>query len=200
MLFSGIIRRVGYIKYLSGIQFDVSACMWIWCSCFNVTEGASFSVDGICLTVVDKVETFKYCLLKFNIGASTFERTNLSFQEVGKVVNLEQAISLQDGLNGHIVQGHVDAVIILKKIYVDSCNSRTMFFSMPKKFGYCILPSASVAINGVSLTVSDVDYSDKSFSVNVLNYTYHHTNLAFLSLDDKCNCEVDILIKSIHKR
>jgi riboflavin synthase len=152
----------------------------------------SLSHNGICLTV-EAIDGDTY---QVTAVPETLNRTNAFAWKVGDKLNLERAMLLNARLDGHMVQGHVDAtgICMSKETLKDSWIFR---FSFPSEFGNLLINKGSIAVNGISLTCYDV--TDNQFSVSIIPYTYHHTNISTIDTGSLINLEFDILGKYIHK-
>ena len=150
--------------------------------------GDSIAVNGCCLTVA----RFDDRSLRFDLLAETLRRTNLGAVEPGQRVNLERALTAHARLGGHFVQGHIDeAVEVLAVEEVGADLGLT--FALPATFARYVVAKGSIAINGVSLTVADLD-ADR-FRVWLIPVTRSETNLGELSVGDRVNLEFDLLAK-----
>ena len=148
----------------------------------------SLAHQGVCLTVVSCDEhTHQVVAVQ-----ETLNRTTLGDIQVGDCVNLERCLRMGDRLDGHWVQGHVDATgLCIRKESKD--GSWSFEFSFPADYASLLVPKGSVTVNGVSLTV--VEVRDNTFSVAVIPYTYEHTTLGELKEGQGVNLEFDILGK-----
>lgn len=174
-MFSGIVEEVAKAHYSSGRLYVDSA--------LNVRPGDSVAVNGACLTVSEIGRQ-----VVFDVGGETLRRTNLAET---RLVNLERAIKLGDRINGHLVTGHVDGTLRLRKV-LGKGNTHWMAFEMPKeKFG--VVEKGSIAINGVSLTIARI--GKNWFWVQVIPHTWENTNLKFLRVGDRVNYEIDIVAR-----
>lgn len=157
--------------------------------------GDSISVDGICLTAIS-IENNQ---LGFNMVEETLNRTNARNWNIGDKVHLERAMTLNDRLDGHLVSGHIDAAI--KVLSIESnAEAVIVSFELPVAIKGYIVEKGSVTINGVSLTVAQLDESSDSigsFSVWLIPATLEKTNLANLNIGDLVNLEVDLIGKYV---
>ena len=158
--------------------------------------GASVSVDGICLTIREK-EGKKAV---FNVMEETVNLTNLKFAEENaqenKELNLEPAMKVGDSLDGHIIQGHIDAtgkVVSVK----EEPNQTTIKFAHPKEFAKHLALKGSITINGVSLTIAYLDMD--TFDVCLVKHTLENTNLSKLKEGDIVNLEFDAISKYLER-
>ena len=151
----------------------------------------SISHNGVCLTVADITkETYLV-----NVVKETIDKSNFSSLKVGDVVNIERSMMLNDRLDGHIVQGHVDQ--IAECISIDeSGGSYVMTFTYEKSNNVTV-EKGSICVNGISLTVCNSQ--ENSFSVAIIPYTWENTNLKKIKIGDTVNLEFDIVGKYIAK-
>ena len=192
-MFTGIVIDVGIIKSLKKSKKEIEMTIYTE-NITSLKEGMSISCAGICLTVVSFKNYEKGYL--FNVFASneTLSKTTLSNYEEGNRINLEKSLALGDKMDGHIVQGHVDGVAEITKIEQDGESTRFTFKIEPNLVKF-IAPKGSVALDGTSLTVNNVD-KDK-FDVNLIPYTLAHTTWKHNSKGDRVNIEVDILSRYV---
>ena len=192
-MFTGIVIDVGIIKSLKKTKKEIEMTIYTE-NITSLKEGMSISCAGICLTVVSFKNYEKGYL--FNVFASneTLSKTTLTNYKEGNQINLEKSLALGDEMDGHIVQGHVDGVAEITKIEQDGESTRFTFKIEPNLVKF-IAPKGSVALDGTSLTVNNVD-NDK-FDVNLIPYTLAHTTWKHNSKGDRVNIEVDILSRYV---
>ena len=155
--------------------------------------GDSIAVNGCCLTVVAiDGDTFG-----FDAGAETLKLTNLGRLQPGEKVNLERSLKVGDELGGHFVTGHIDAMGLVDE-RIDDAEWSTMWFRVPPRLTSQMASKGSVAVNGVSLTLVDVEV--QRFSVMLIPHTLEVTNLGDLQVRSKVNIETDILAKYVEKQ
>jgi len=188
-MFTGIITDIGSVKAISGegdVRFDINTA-------FDMTDvaiGASIACAGVCLTVIEKGDGW------FAVQASdeTLQKTTLGDWQAGTKINLERALKLGDELGGHIVSGHVDGVA--KVVACSSIgDSLKIDFEAPRDLAVFIAQKGSATIDGVSLTVNDVD--ECVFSVNIIPHTQSETTLGQLTINDRVNLEIDVLARYV---
>ncbi|HEV2908968.1 MAG TPA: riboflavin synthase [Candidatus Eremiobacteraceae bacterium] len=150
------------------------------------TPGASVNVNGVCLTVVHLHDG----KLEFDVVPETLSRTNLGSLETGDVVNLEPSLRLGDPLGGHIVYGHVDATTTIEKKLPEGPGFR-MWCSVPASVRPMIVAKGYVALDGVSLTVAEVNTDRTSFAVALIPETLARTRFGSAAEGDVVNLEVD---------
>lgn len=152
--------------------------------------GDSMAVNWVCLTAIEVSSTF----FRAEIMPETFKRTTFSTLKVGDRVNLERAVSMTQRFEGHFVSGHIDTVTrLIKKI--ENQNALVLTFAYPTKYEGEIIPQGSIAINGVSLTVTDTTAA--SFSVSLIPHSKSLTNLGNLGVGHLVNIETDIVGKYV---
>lgn len=190
-MFTGIIEEIGIVKKIEHDQDNL--ILYMDCSFLKELKvNQSIAHNGICLTVTAlNKNNYTVCLIY-----ETLQKTNaLSFEE-GSEVNLERCLTMGDRLDGHFVQGHIDTVIECIKIY-NQKGSWIFQFKYPKQYAKYIAPKGSVTVNGVSLTIADIQNDENCFTVAIIPYTFNHTNFKCLTEGDYVNIEFDILTKQI---
>ena len=188
-MFTGIINHLGKIVEKKGGKLSIASDKYLLKS---LQEGTSIAVNGICLTVT------KHSSRDFSIDfiPETEKKTNIGSLSKNDLVNLELPATPGTFLAGHIVQGHVDDVGKVKEI-IKKGNSRIFTFEINKKLSKYVVPKGSIAVNGISLTVIDVDKNN--FSVGIIPYTLKNTMFHSIKTGDLVNIEVDVLAKYIEK-
>jgi riboflavin synthase len=188
-MFTGIIESIGFVK--EKIVTGSNTIFWIESQLSSELKvDQSLAHDGVCLTI----EEIKNGSYKVTAVEETLHKTNLHNWNKGSVVNLERSLLLSSRLDGHFVQGHVDCTAICKRI-TDKKGSWELTFTFPKKFSNFIIEKGSISINGVSLTVFDVQ--NKTFSVAIIPYTFDHTTMKHLKIGEEVNIEFDMIGKYI---
>lgn len=190
-MFTGIIQEVGSVKE---IRVDDSYYITISCqkTLENIKIGSSICSDGICLTVLE----FDESSFTVQVMPETINKTNLSEKKVGDKINLEPSLKVGDPLDGHIVSGHIDGVGIVEKVESSSDNW-VLTIKPPTELMTYIAQKGSITLNGVSLTVSNVEKD--LFSVSLIKHTLENTNLGSLRVGDKVNVEVDTFARYVEK-
>ena len=156
----------------------------------GVDIGASIACDGVCLTVIDRAEDW----FEVEISAETVSKTNLDTWAEGRTVNLERALRVGDELGGHIVSGHVDGVAEVIAMR-DEGDSTRVTFRAPADLARFIAPKGSVALNGTSLTVNEVE--GDTFGVNMIPHTKQVTTWGRTQVGDRINLEIDTLARYV---
>jgi len=159
----------------------------------GIALGASIAINGCCLTAVEIAGE----LLSFEAGPETLARTNLGKLQAGDRVNLERSLRAGDPLGGHYVTGHVDAVGRLDA-RLNEGPWANLWFAMPAALGRQMASKGSVAVDGVSLTLVDVER--ERFSVALIPHTLSMTTLGGLRVGDPVNLETDLLAKYVEKQ
>lgn len=170
--------------------------MEITISCTKVLEstkiGDSIAVNGVCLTVTQMGEDY-FCA---DVMAETVRKSGLANYRPSTVVNLERAMKASDRLGGHIVQGHVDGVAtLLEKL--DNGNATYIQFQTTPEISDLLIETGSIAINGVSLTLTEV--VQDTFAVSLIPHSYYQTQFKVLQVGEIVNIECDIIGKYLAK-
>ena len=189
-MFTGIVEEKGKISGLNRV--DGGAGMEILCSLVleGTKSGDSIAVDGVCLTVESRAHDRFACFL----SNETLDRTTFGSARIGKTVNLERALSFGDRIGGHLVAGHVEAkgrIQVLKRTGA-SFDLEVLF---PPDFAPYAVPKASVAVDGVSLTIIN-GWKDR-FSVAIVPETFGKTTFGLKSQGDSVNLEPDLIMKYV---
>jgi riboflavin synthase len=156
----------------------------------GIALGASIACAGACLTVIETAAGW----FAVQASAETLARTTLGDWAPGTRVNLERSLRLGDELGGHIVAGHVDAVAALRGVRPDG-DSLRLVVELPEAYAGAIAPKGSVALDGVSLTVNEVEGA--RFGVNIIPHTRRATTLGALRPGDRLNLEIDLLARYV---
>ncbi|TMM55085.1 riboflavin synthase [Sulfitobacter sabulilitoris] len=188
-MFTGIITDVGTIVALEQAG-DLRARIQTGYDTARIDMGASIASDGVCLTVVDLGPDW----YDVQISAETVSKTNLSGWRVGRRVNLERALKVGDELGGHIVSGHVDGVAEVVSLTEEGDSTRVRLRA-PAALARFIAPKGSVALNGTSLTVNEVDGAE--FGINFIPHTKTVTTWGDVAVGDAVNLEIDTLARYV---
>ncbi len=188
-MFTGIITDIGEIRALTQ-EGDLRARIATRYDTGGIDLGASIASDGVCLTVVALGPDW----YEVQVSAETVAKTNLGDWHVGRRVNLERALRLGDEMGGHIVSGHVDGVAEVVGLR-DEGDSTRLRFRAPEALAGFIAPKGSVALNGTSLTVNEVEGAE--FGVNLIPHTKTVTNWGDTKLGDRINLEIDTLARYV---
>jgi len=190
-MFTGIIEAIGKIESIE--KNGSNKTFWINSSISNELKAdQSVSHNGVCLTV----EGVKENSHRVTAIEETLAKSNLDSWQKGDEVNIERCMVMNGRLDGHIMQGHVDttAVCVDKQ---DLNGSWQFRFQFPDGFSKLVIEKGSIAINGISLTIFDVDAN--KFSVAIIPYTFEHTNMKHVSIGTTVNIEFDIIGKYVVK-
>lgn len=188
-MFTGIITDIGTISTLHQ-EGDLRARIQTGYDTARIDMGASIASDGVCLTVVDLGPDW----YEVQVSAETVSKTNLGTWAPGKRVNLERALRVGDELGGHIVSGHVDGVAEVVAVREEGDSTRVTLRA-PEALARFIAPKGSVALNGTSLTVNEVDGCD--FGINFIPHTKVATTWGDVALGDRVNLEIDTLARYV---
>ena len=191
-MFCGIIKNTGTIKKISFKKNNCFLEVFSKIKYLNKEIGSSISCSGVCLTL----EKHKDKIFKFYISKETLNKSNFKYLNKGDILNLEKSLKYGDRISGHFVQGHVDATCKIIKI---SKVGKSWFvnYQLSKKFKKHLILKGSIAINGVSLTISKI--LKNGFETVIIPYSLSLTNLTYLKKNDIVNVEFDVLGKYIKK-
>ncbi len=186
-MFTGIIECIGKVEKIlengDNLTFEINSQI-----SNQLETDQSVSHNGICLTV----ESVHNGLHTVTAIRETLEKTNAGSWKNGQIINLERCIVLNDRIDGHMVQGHVDSTATC--IDINNANgSWVLTFNYDASFAHLMIEKGSVCVNGISLTCFNL--IKNSFSVAIIPYTWQHTNLQYLQIDDKVNIEFDLIGK-----
>ncbi|MDF3605484.1 riboflavin synthase [Paracoccus sp. DMF-8] len=190
-MFTGIITDIGTVSAVE-MRGDMRARIRCGYDMAGVDLGASIACDGVCLTVVEKGADW----FDVDISAETISKTNIGENgwPEGRRLNLERALRVGDELGGHIVSGHVDGVAVIESLQ-DEGDSTRITFRAPAALARFIAPKGSVALNGTSLTVNEVD-GDR-FGINIIPHTRAVTTWGQVAAGDPVNLEIDTLARYV---
>jgi riboflavin synthase len=190
-MFTGIIESLGKIDSIE--THGTNKTFWVASPISGELKvDQSISHNGVCLTVEER----KDGLHRVTAIQETLEKTSLRHWQPGDLVNLERCLLMNGRLDGHIVQGHVDATAtcISRKELDGSWEFR---FEFPKKFSHLVIEKGSISLNGISLTIFNVKKS--RFDIAVIPYTFEHTNVQSIKTGDKVNLEFDMIGKYVSR-
>ncbi|MDZ4840328.1 MAG: riboflavin synthase [Bacteroidota bacterium] len=188
-MFSGIIETIGKIVKLAETDTNLSITVESEIAP-ELKIDQSVAHNGVCLTIVALTET-TYTVTAI---AETLLKTNLGKLKVNDKLNLELCMKLNDRLDGHIVQGHVDTVGSIDSV-TDEDGSWLYTINYPSQYALLLVEKGSICVNGVSLTAFNCGTS--LFNVAIIPYTYHHTTFQYLQMGEMVNLEFDIIGKYI---
>ena len=184
-MFTGLVREVGTVVSFEDGRLRVE-------SSIAAAIGDSVAIDGVCVTVVDGDRK----TLAFDAVPETLARTTIRRLEPGAAVNLEPALRAGDALGGHYVQGHVDGVGRIRSVEPEGNGRRVWVDAPPEVLHFCV-EKGSIAVDGVSLTVADLD--GDGFAVALVPHTLTVTTLGDAAAGDEVNLESDVLAKYVEK-
>lgn len=192
-MFTGLVETLGSVAQLEvqgpGVRLQIDAGGIV----ADAAIGDSIAINGCCLTVVARDGT----LLSFEAGSETLSRTNLGRLQVGSSVNLERSLKVGDRLGGHYVSGHIDGLGTLDARQQEG-EWAFLWFRVPSQLTRQMASKGSVAVDGVSLTLVEVE--SERFSVALIPHTLAVTTLGQLKPGDHVNIETDILAKYVQRQ
>ena len=187
-MFTGIITDIGRIRAIKDTARDRRFEVQTSYDLTTIDIGASIAHSGCCLTVVEKGEGW----FAVEVSGETLDVTTLDEWQVGRRVNLERAARVGDELGGHIVSGHVDGVGEVTSV-AEEGGSHRVRVRVPKPLHRYVAPKGSITVEGVSLTVNEVE--DDVFGVNLIPHTWDVTTLGELEPGRRVNLEIDMLAR-----
>jgi riboflavin synthase len=191
-MFTGLIEALGVVREVVPTGAGRDLVIETPALTGELALGESVAVNGCCLTVVGH----DAATCRFQAGPETLRRTNLGDLRPGDPVNLERSLRVGDRLGGHIVQGHIDGVGRVDRLLSDG-DWVLFWFTCPPELAAQMVGKGSVAVDGVSLTLVDVEES--RFSVALIPHTLAHTTLGIKRPGDPVNLETDLLAKYVQK-
>jgi riboflavin synthase len=189
-MFTGLIQQVCAVKTLSkgggsaALTVDIRQ---------QVKIGDSISINGVCLTVAKLTDA----LATFDLSGETLAKTNLGKLAPGSKVNVELALRVDERFGGHFVLGHTDGAATIKRIE-KKVDFATITFSAPKDLLEQLIPKGSVAIDGISLTIAELNA--EGFTVAVIPQTLRQTTLGKAQINQPVNVEIDIITKAVKRQ
>ena len=190
-MFTGIVSDLGTLRSMEGsdiLRLEIETSYDL----DSVDIGASVSCSGACLTVVEKGNNW----FAFEVSRETLSKTTMGEWRPGRKINLERALKLGDELGGHLVSGHVDAVGQVVRKERDG-ESWRFSFAAPDALSAFIAEKGSIVVDGVSLTVNEVD--DNVFGVNIIPHTTAVTTFGSLEKGERVNLEIDMLARYLKR-
>ena len=194
-MFTGIVTAIGAVRSIEqrGDLRLVIACDY---DMAGVDLGASIACSGACLTVVDKGGDW----FAVDVSAESVARTAAGLWQEGARLNLERALRMGDELGGHLVTGHVDAVARVAEATVTGGSLR-VGIDIPADLGQLVSPKGSVTLDGVSLTVNEVEDGPAGtrFWINLIPHTADQTTLGSIAVGRELNIEIDVLARYLQR-
>ncbi len=189
-MFTGIVTHIGEIVRIEDHRGDKRVFIRSKLPLSETKNGASVACSGTCLTIVEMMED----IFAADVSAETLSKTVLGSWEKGTRINLEGSLKAGDELGGHLVSGHVDGVCRLEDIHIEG-DSHRLTLKAPEDLARYIAPKGSVTLDGVSLTVNEVNGTQ--FGVNIIPHTWIHTTLGDRHAGDTLNLEIDLLARYV---
>lgn len=189
-MFAGIVEHAGTVAAVRNTAGGRRLSIEAGPVAEGVREGASIAVDGVCLTIA----AARGQVLEFDVIAETLRRSTLERLQVGHRVNLERSLRAGDRVDGHFVQGHIDAVAVVSRRQAGEREWMLWFRTSPETSRY-IIPKGSIAVSGVSLTVASAE--GEEFAIALIPTTLARTTLVDLKEGEAVNIETDILARTV---
>jgi riboflavin synthase len=189
-MFTGIITDIGEVIGREGGRFALRANY----DALSIDLGASIACDGVCLTVTSVRPDGKGCAFTLDVSNETLSKTTIGGWETGQAINLERALRAGDELGGHIVSGHIDGLARIQSAAADGDSVRFVLEALPEQARF-IAPKGSVALDGTSLTVNEVN--GNRFGINLIPHTLTQTTWGRKKPGDLVNLEVDMFARYV---
>ncbi len=193
-MFTGIITDLGAVRAVEKAA-AASDARFVFATGYDtaaIPAGASIACSGVCLTLVDKGPGW----FAADVSGETLSRSTLAAWQPGTLVNFERPLRMGDELGGHVVSGHVDGLATLVARRAEQGSLR-FTFEAPAELAKFVAPKGSVALDGVSLTVNEVEGA--RFGVNIIPHTAQVTTLGALQPGDRVNLEIDMLARYVQR-
>jgi len=190
-MFTGIVQNLADVISFKNGELEISTSLDL----SDCKIGSSICCNGVCLTATEINFREDQYTFKVNVGEETQNRTNFSNQEFNKLakINIEKSLKIGDEISGHFVYGHIDRTTNITNINKLDNSWEFYFKNFKNKDKNFIVEKASIAINGISLTIAKVD--NNNFSISVIPHTFENTNLKYLKEQDLVNIEFDYLAR-----
>ena len=189
-MFTGLIQNIGTIRSLDKSRGDLRIEIETDMNLSKVQIGASVCCSGCCLTLTDKTNNSFFV----DVSAESLSKTIIGAWGVMTRINLEPSLKVGDEIGGHFVSGHVDTVTKILDITKDG-DSHRIKIAIPQGFEKYIAAKGSITLDGISLTVNEVD--NTSFGVNIIPHTWDNTTLSNRNIGDEINIEIDSLARYV---
>ncbi len=190
-MFAGIIKEIGTLEDIRPKEKSRTISVKADALSEGTAIGNSVSVDGACLTVVDRSQGVLY----FDVIDETLKNTTLGYIKKRQKVNLEPSLKVMDGISGHLVTGHIDEIGRINRMARFSGGVMQLMIGISPKNAHLLVQKGSVAVNGISLTVNGIGRD--FFTVDIIPYTFRATTMYATRLGDKVNIEFDIVGKYV---
>ncbi|MCW8818623.1 MAG: riboflavin synthase [Ignavibacteriaceae bacterium] len=191
-MFTGIIEEIAQIEKTKPIAGGLSIKIGANKILEDISVNDSICIDGVCLTVTN----FDNSGFWVDAVGATLEKSTFASVKPSSYVNLERSVRLNDRLGGHLVQGHVNGIGTISEIKKLGENY-LLQITVPENLERYLIKEGSIAVSGISLTISDLDKN--LISISVIPHTWQNTNLRHKKVNDKVNIEIDVLAKYVEK-
>jgi len=183
-MFTGLVANIGEVVSYSGDKLKIKANI-------DCKLGDSIAINGVCLTVVHIWGDM------FVVDVSQQTQKTVAANNFKNKVHIEQAMRLSDRLDGHIVQGHIDCIGVVRQITKQQ-NQTTLKISLDEKFMKFVIDKGSIAIDGISLTISRVDVANSAFELTIIPHTWYNTIFQYYKIGRQVNIETDMFARYIY--
>ena len=199
-MFTGIITDIGTVRSAEQ-RADLRLRITTAYDPATIDLGASIACSGVCLTVVDKAPDADDSWFAVDISQESVSRTAADHWAEGARLNLERALRMGDELGGHLVTGHVDGIATVLDLRPEGGSTR-ISLQVQRDLGRFVAPKGSITLDGVSLTVNDVDDADDGsthFTINLIPHSAEHTTMGSLGIGQPVNVEIDVLARYLKR-
>ncbi|MEA2017311.1 MAG: riboflavin synthase [Campylobacterota bacterium] len=183
-MFTGLIREMANVISFNNNILTLNAQ-------YTPKIGDSIAINGACLTVIDISNS------TFSVELSPESQNILAIENYANLVHMEPAMMMGDRFEGHIVQGHVDCLGTITNI-IDNGNSTDFFISLPKDFLKFVIQKGSITVDGISLTVNDIDNTQSIFRLTIIPHTIENTLFKTYTINSKVNIETDMFARYVY--
>ena len=195
-MFTGIVEETGTVERIKPTSKSIELTIRANLTARGLKLGDSLAINGCCLTVVKALSRRKSKLLQFDLLKETWVRTNLQFASTGSLVNLERPLRTDGRLGGHFVTGHIDGIGRITR-WERMGDDHVLDIAAPAEVMRYLVFKGSIAVDGISLTVADVQ--KKGFRIWIIPHTYEVTALRQRKVGDAVNLEADLIGKYVQK-
>ncbi len=195
-MFTGIIEETGSVERVEPTGSGIRLALRSKVCARDLKIGDSLAVNGCCLTIVKISRTRTIRIIEFDLLEETWRRTNLQFAQAGALVNLERSMCADGRFGGHFVTGHIDGMGRITR-WEEIGHDRLLEIRVDRTLLRHVVLKGSIAVDGISLTISDVDR--RRFQVWIIPHTYQQTALRERRVGDLVNLESDILAKYVER-
>lgn len=191
-MFNGIIQEIGVIKQISRIRGNIILTIIAKNIVKDLKIGSSISIDGVCQTII----SIHNCLFQVEVIKETQRSTTLRYLKINDIINLEAPTKMGEDISGHLITGHIEGVGKILDFSQEQ-SSKILLVSLSKDLMKYVVRKGSIAIDGISLTITDV--IENNIKTAIISHTYENTVLKNKRINSLVNIETDIMAKYVYK-